>query len=95
MNTLILMILIALLTCVVEIWDAVTKVCFKQSNWYGLLSYITKHFFTHLKNCTKRNDSFESSLSNALSLEVVIDKMVNYVFMIELIVFSYNTFLSI
>ena len=42
---------IVFLTRVEDIWEAVTKVRFRKSNWHGwVLTYITKQCFTNLNN---------------------------------------------
>ena len=79
-NTCVLWTLIALLTRIEDIWEAVTKVRFKQSNWHGwLLTYIIKYCFTHLNNRAAKNDPFKSNSAHMMSLDTIINRMVSFI----------------
>ena len=79
-NTFIVWTLIALLKCVEDIWKVVTKVRFRQSKWHRwVLTYITKHFFTHFNNCAAKNLPFKSNTGHMMSLDTVIAKTVSFI----------------
>ena len=77
LDTSMLWTLIAILTRNEELWDLMTKVRLRQSNWHGwILTYISNECLFHINRRSKGSDPFKMTYMS--TIEKLMGKVVSY-----------------